>query len=92
MGEAKTKTPCTHVSVNFDCSANRLDGSNVIIASLAARCIACGKALTFIGHWPTMPTIEEPAITPDGERLLLPMIGKNEKPRMLIIDDAKKVN
>lgn len=82
MGEANQRQRCSHLLIHIDATANRLDGSNVVVASVAAQCKSCGTMFRFLGSYPMTPMIDQPSITPNGQRLLLPMVGAQEVPHL----------
>lgn len=83
MGEAKVKVVCEHPGIEFDCVANRLEGTDVVIVSLAARCKSCAKRFVFVGDYAEEPSIEAPSVNSDKRMVLLPM-QPDAKPALII--------
>ncbi len=73
MGEAQLKKTCEHNALDIDCQAVRLNGTDMFMATVAARCRRCHKRFVFVGDWGETPSVEAPSIAQDGRLVLLPM-------------------
>jgi hypothetical protein len=83
---------CAHRNLEFDVTGTALPGSNIVIASMRARCSSCKKMMKVQGLYPVEATLHQATLSPERDMILVPMVADGEKPRYpptLVITDAE---